>query len=118
MLLTIILKTEWAEKTRKSISSYLTDGQLCGDQEGKYYHRMVETVLSRDKNWVRWKLENCNQIKKPPVYSGDFGSARDGAKKICRTTALKSSPMGALDLKFLTKSQASGGNGTLSETAR
>ncbi|KIW08110.1 uncharacterized protein PV09_01047 [Verruconis gallopava] len=92
---------DWAQNIRKNISQYLTDGQLGGDQEGKYYNRMVETVLSRDKNWVRWKLEFCNQIRQPPVHSDDFNAAQNGAKRLSTSTKLKAQPMGALDLGFL-----------------
>lgn len=103
---------DWALAMRRSISSYLTDGQLKGDQEGKYYHRMVETVLSRDKNWVRWKLEFCNQIRQPPVHSDDFNAAQNGAKRICRPTAIRPSPMGALDLGFLREAEGGARDGS------
>jgi THO complex subunit 1 len=58
-------------------------------------------VLSRDKNWVQWKLEFCNQIRQPPIHSDEFNAAQQGAKRICKPTMLRSSPMGALDLSFL-----------------
>jgi THO complex subunit 1 len=69
---------------------------------------MVETVLSRDKNWVRWKLEFCNQIRQAPIHSGEFNTAQNGAKRICKPTALRPSPMGALDLNFLKETDSSG----------
>ncbi|QDS75728.1 hypothetical protein FKW77_008206 [Venturia effusa] len=90
--------TEWAEKMKKSIATYLSPLR---DQEGQYYNRMVNTVLSRDKNWVRWKLENCPQITREPVRSDAFTLARDGAKSACATKRLRPSALGSLDLDFL-----------------
>ena len=41
---------KWASDMKKKIADYLKQGA-----EGPYFYRMVETVLSRDKNWVRWR---------------------------------------------------------------
>src|SRR5262249_12478294 len=49
----------WATETRKTIEKYLEDGN---GTEGRYYLRMVNMVLSRDKNWTFWKAEGC-----PPI---------------------------------------------------
>lgn len=91
-------QAEWAEKMKKSIAAYLAPAR---DTEGQYYNRMVNTVLSRDKNWVRWKLENCPLIKRDPVRSDAFTQARDGAKSACAAKRLRASAMGSLDLGFL-----------------
>ena len=98
-------QAKWAVDMRKSITHYLTDVQLSGDQEGKYYNRMVETILSRDKNWVRWKLENCKEVRQPPVYSNRFVSAQNGARRAAKPPMIRSAPMGALDLSFLEDSE-------------
>ncbi|KAE9983237.1 hypothetical protein EG328_010178 [Venturia inaequalis] len=90
--------TEWAEKMKRSIATYLSPLR---DTEGLYYHRMVNTVLSRDKNWVRWKLENCPQITREPVRSEAFAVARDGAKSACAAKRLRPSALGSLNLDFL-----------------
>lgn len=91
-------QTEWAEKMKKSIATYLSPLR---DTEGLYYHRMVNTVLSRDKNWVRWKLENCPQITREPVRSEAFSLARDTAKSACAIKRLRPSAIGSLNLDFL-----------------
>jgi THO complex subunit 1 len=81
---------------RMNIESYLK--QL---PEGAYFHRMVETVLTRDKNWVRWKIENCPTIELPPVSPEAF---LDAKKTMQRTTANKRArpgQVGTLDLGFL-----------------
>ena len=62
---------------------------------------MVETVLSRDKNWIRWKIENCPSIERPPVPPEEF---RDAKKALHRATAprpLRQNPMGSMSLDFL-----------------
>lgn len=79
---------------------------------------MVNTVLSRDKNWVRWKLENCPQITRNPVRSQDFNQARDGAKSACATKRLRPTPMGSLDLKFLLDAENMNNLERLSEQTR
>ena len=62
---------------------------------------MVETVLSRDKNWVRWKMENCPPIEKPPVSADVFVEAKKTAQKTTTNKRLRPIPMGSLDLDFL-----------------
>jgi THO complex subunit 1 len=95
-------QTEWAEKTKKAISGYVIAGP-----DGKFYHRMVDTVLSRDKNWVRWKLENCPPITRVPLASQDFVQGKGDAKNA--GTPKRTRNQGALDLRFL--SDAENGNG-------
>ena len=56
---------KWCLQLRASIATYL-QSQGPGN-EGKFYYRMVDTVLSRDKNWVRWKGESCPKIIKDSV---------------------------------------------------
>lgn len=81
---------------RSDIAAYLQQGA-----EGKFYYRMVDTVLSRDKNWVRWKAENCPPIEHAPVSAGEFVLAKNGAHKAYTNKRMKATPMGSLDLGFL-----------------
>ncbi|BDD54944.1 THO complex subunit 1 [Monascus purpureus] len=87
---------KWATDMRKRIEEYLQQGI-----GGKFYYRMVDTVLSRDKNWVRWKAEGCPPIERPAVSVTEYLGARERATKIYANKRLRSSPAGALDLKFL-----------------
>ncbi|KAF2097939.1 hypothetical protein NA57DRAFT_18809, partial [Rhizodiscina lignyota] len=87
---------DWATKMRTAIAGYLQDGP-----EGKFYYRMVDTVLSRDQNWVRWKMENCPPISKPPVVAQEFVTAKVEARKAFSVPRKRSAPMGTLDLAFL-----------------
>jgi THO complex subunit 1 len=88
--------TKWAYGMKKSIADYLRQGA-----EGPYFYRMVETVLSRDKNWVRWKVENCPSIEMSPVSPDEFNKAKDVAGKMTTNKRLRPTPMGYLSLNFL-----------------
>lgn len=66
---------------------------------------MVDTVLSRDKNWVRWKAEGCPLIERPPVSVEDYLGARDTATKVYANKRLRPSPIGSLDLRFLSDAE-------------
>lgn len=83
---------------RSDIATYLQQGP-----EGKFYYRMVDTVLSRDKNWTQWKAESCPEIQRPSVSAEDFIVARKGAQKACATKRLKATPLGSLNLSFLSE---------------
>ncbi|RJE27393.1 nuclear matrix protein [Aspergillus sclerotialis] len=92
---------KWAMKMRKTIEEYLQQGA-----GGKFYYRMVDTVLSRDKNWVRWKAEGCPLIERPPVSVAEYLGAREHATKAYANKRLRPSPMGSLDLKFLSEGES------------
>ena len=79
---------------------------------------MVDTVLLRDKNWVRWKAENCPRIQLPPVPPEDFIEARDGAQKASANKRLRATPLGSLDLSFLTDEEKLDGMDKLKDPAR
>lgn len=81
---------------RSEIATYLQQGP-----EGKFYYRMVDTVLSRDKNWVHWKAEGCPPIQRDPVSASDYSEAEKGTQKACANKRLRATPMGSLDLRFL-----------------
>ncbi|KAF6221845.1 hypothetical protein HO133_001813 [Letharia lupina] len=87
---------KWATGMRSEIATYLQQGP-----EGKFYYRMVDTVLSRDKNWVHWKAEGCPPIQRDPVSAEEFSEAEKGTQKACANKRLRATPMGSLDLKFL-----------------
>ncbi|KAK9851215.1 hypothetical protein MYU51_010909 [Penicillium brevicompactum] len=93
--------TKWALNIRKRIEGYLQDGP-----GGKFYYRMVDTVLSRDKNWARWKAEGCPLIEKPAISSEEYTASRENAVKVYANKRLRPSPMGSLDLKFLSDSES------------
>ncbi|KAL2020354.1 hypothetical protein VTK56DRAFT_8483 [Thermocarpiscus australiensis] len=88
--------TKWVTDMKEAIVEYLKQGV-----EGPYFNRMVDTVLSRDKNWVRWKIENCPSIELPPLSPEIFVEARSHAGRLAATKRLRATPMGSLSLDFL-----------------
>lgn len=93
--------TKWVNATRAAIASYL---QVGNGNEGKFYYRMVDTVLSRDKNWVRWKAENCPSISHDSVTSQAYVESRDTLTKIANSQkGPLPAPPGARDLAFLSR---------------
>ena len=87
---------KWASNARNEIATYLQQGP-----EGKFYYRMVDTVLSRDKNWVHWKAEGCPLIARDPIPAENFAEAEKKAQKVCEPRRIRPNAMGALDLSFL-----------------
>ncbi|KAF9777183.1 hypothetical protein IL306_004547 [Fusarium sp. DS 682] len=87
---------KWASDMKKTIADYLRQGV-----DGPYFYRMVETVLARDKNWVRWKIEACHPIKRDPVSPASFLEAKANVQKMATSKRLRSIPMGSVSLDFL-----------------
>ena len=105
--------TKWATDARADISFYLMQGP-----EGKFYYRMVDTVLSRDKNWTHWKAESCPPIERPPIPPEDFSEAMKGAQRTCTNKRLRSVPLGTLDPKFLNETGSNDGMERLKDPRR
>lgn len=95
--------TKWATSTRSTITSYL--GLT---NEGRQYCRMVETVLARDRNWVRWKVESCPSIVRGPVSTEQELEARRGARDATRPRRIPDKPPGAMNLSFLDEGSGGG----------
>ncbi|THY24031.1 nuclear matrix protein [Aureobasidium pullulans] len=104
---------KWVISTRSRIAGYLQEGP-----EGKFYYRMVDTVLSRDKNWVRWKLESCPQIVKEAVTPEENTEAKSGARQATVNKRLKAKPMGAIDVTFLAEVDNAKGLEALKDASR
>ncbi|RMZ82813.1 hypothetical protein DV737_g1884, partial [Chaetothyriales sp. CBS 132003] len=92
--------TKWCIQTRAAMASYLQ--QQGSGNEGKMYYRMVDTVLSRDKNWVRWKGESCPPITRRPVEVDSFLAAQATLQRIASdATRPLLNPPGAKEFDFL-----------------
>lgn len=98
---------------KRSIAEYLKQGF-----EGAFFYRMVETVLSRDKNWVRWKIENCPSIARPPISPEEYVVAKASARKATTNKRLRPNPLGSLDLKFLSENEGRNGLERLKDPSR
>ncbi|KAJ4994080.1 hypothetical protein SVAN01_00557 [Stagonosporopsis vannaccii] len=105
--------TEWALGIKTAIANYLQEGP-----DGKFYYRMVDTVLSRDKNWVRWKMENCQPFTRKRVDAAEFLSSKSDA---VRAVAKKrpNEPTGVpSSLDFLYNTEAENGLSQLRQRDR
>lgn len=93
----------WALDTRKTIEKYLEEGN---GTEGRYYLRMVNMVLSRDKNWTFWKAEGCPPISKPAVEASVDEESQKALEKITKAATMPlTKPKGSLQLEFLSHSE-------------
>lgn len=93
----------WAVDTRRVIEKYLEEGN---GTEGRYYLRMVNMVLSRDKNWAFWKAEGCPPISRPPVEPDVVEDSQQSLTKVSKDadkTLMK--PKGSDQLAFLSQSE-------------
>lgn len=89
-------EAKWAEDTRNDIESYLRRGFA-----GKIFHRMVDTVLSRDKNWVYWKMRGCQPIQRDPISPQVWAEAQESAKRLTANKRLRPIPLNAVSMDFL-----------------
>lgn len=97
--------SKWASATRATITNYLS-----ATHEGKLFNRMVDTVLARDKNWIRWKIESCPSIVRDPVSTDSEMEARKSARDATRIRRVPEKPPGAMDLSFLDEGSGGGLN--------
>jgi len=106
-------KATWATQMRSEIANYLAQGT-----EGKFYYRMVDTVLLRDKNWVRWKAENCPPYQRASITPDDVVEARNATQKASTNKRLRVTPLGSLDLNFLSDGETADGLDKFKDPAR
>jgi THO complex subunit 1 len=92
---------KWATSTRVTITTYLGS-----TRDGREYCRMIETVLARDKNWIRWKMESCPSIVRPPVPTDLELAARKGVQDAARPRRVPDGSGGGLNLSFLDEEKA------------
>lgn len=104
--------TKWVTETRKSIKEL-----FYATPDGRFYDRMVDTILARDKNWVRWKIESCPSIVRDAVSLEEMMDAQAAVMRITKPPRIPSRVMGAMDLGFLDDSKA-GGLDSLRDPAR
>lgn len=104
--------SKWATTTRANITNYLS-----ASSEGRLFNRMVETVLARDKNWIRWKVESCPSIVRGPISTESEMSAHKGVRDVTKVRRLPTKPMGSMDMSFLDEG-ARGGLDELQDPSR
>ncbi|KAJ2994393.1 hypothetical protein NUW58_g1567 [Xylaria curta] len=89
---------KWARGMKERITSYIQ-----AESDGFFFFRVVESVISRDKGWVRWKVENCPPIERPSVSPTEFNEAKAGAKRLATSRRPKAG-MNSLSLAFMDES--------------
>ncbi|QIW95141.1 hypothetical protein AMS68_000659 [Peltaster fructicola] len=104
--------TKWATHTSTIIVEYLKK-----NAEGAFYERMVNTILARDRNWVRWKVESCPSIVRDSVSTDEVFDAQSKAQRATKPRRIDVQAMGAMNLDFLDNAQ-SGGLDDLGQTDR
>ncbi|KAL1902562.1 hypothetical protein Sste5346_001004 [Sporothrix stenoceras] len=89
----------WAAKMKHDITNHIKNSH----SDGPYFLRMVDTILARDKNWVRWKIESCPSIERVPVSADEFVAAEEGAQRAFGQRRRRSTGggMGSFSLDFL-----------------
>ncbi|KAI0476690.1 THO complex subunit 1 transcription elongation factor-domain-containing protein [Xylaria cf. heliscus] len=86
---------KWAKGMKDRIMVYIQ-----AESDGFFFFRVVESVISRDKGWVRWKVENCPPIERPSVSPEEFNDAKSGAKRLATSRRPKAG-MNSLSLAFM-----------------
>ncbi|KAI3337139.1 THO complex subunit 1 transcription elongation factor-domain-containing protein [Xylariaceae sp. AK1471] len=92
---------KWARGMKDRITSYIQ-----ADSDGFFFFRVVESVISRDKGWVRWKVENCPPIERPSVSPTEFNEAKANAKRLATSRRPKAG-MNSLSLAFMDEKDSS-----------
>lgn len=86
---------KWANDMKSDVTEYLKSAH-----DGHFFYRMVETILSRDKNWVRWKIENCPPIERPAVSPQEWAKGMEEAKVNATGKKIRPNTMHSLSLDF------------------
>lgn len=83
-----------------TIKSRIAD-YLRKDTPGKIFHRMVDTVLARDKNWVYWKMASCEPIQRDPVKPEEWAESQAAMQRATTNKRLRPVPLNAVPMEFL-----------------
>ncbi|KAF4123264.1 THO complex subunit 1 [Geosmithia morbida] len=87
---------KWALAIKGRIADYLRK-----DTPGKIFHRMVDTVLARDKNWVYWKMASCEPIQREPVQPSLWAESQSTMQRFTTNKRLRPVPLNAVPMDFL-----------------
>lgn len=87
---------KWVENMKANVTEYLKTAT-----DGHFFLRMVETILSRDKNWVRWKIENCPPIEMPAISPKEWTTAMNTVKREATSKKVRLNSTHPLNLDFL-----------------
>lgn len=105
-------QAKWARGMKERITSYIQ-----ADSDGFFFFRVVESVISRDKGWVRWKIENCPPIERPSVSPTEFNEAKANAKRLAMSRRPKTG-LNSLSLAFMAEKDSIESLETLKDPAK
>src|SRR5258707_11185653 len=88
------------------------------DLEGAFFLRMVESVISRDKNWARWKIENCPSFARDSVTPQEYLQAKTSARQATTRKRVRVNNWAVLDLNFLSQGGTRNGLERLKDPSR
>ncbi|KAF3934382.1 hypothetical protein ABW20_dc0102626 [Dactylellina cionopaga] len=83
---------KWAEAAKKDIVSALN---YKSGMDGLLFSRTVDSVLTREKNWVKWKAENCMSFEMEPVLADDVVGSKNSGNEITHLAYSLDCGMGA-----------------------
>ena len=98
---------------KRDIAKYLMK-----DFEGPFFLRCVETVISRDKNWARWKIENCPSFARDSVTPEEYLQAKKSARQATTRKRSRGNNWAVLDLSFLSQGDTRNGLERLKDPSR
>lgn len=87
---------KWVKSMKANVTEYLKSAT-----DGQFFLRMVETILVRDKNWVRWKIENCPIIERPAISPKEWATAMSTSKREATSKKVRLNTTHPLNLDFL-----------------
>ncbi|CAN8097262.1 unnamed protein product [Discula destructiva] len=87
---------KWVKSMKLNVTEYLKSAT-----DGHFFLRMVETILSRDKNWVRWKIENCPIIERAAISPKEWAAAMSSSKREATSKKVRLNTTHPLNLDFL-----------------
>jgi THO complex subunit 1 len=88
------------------------------DFEGAFFLRMVESVISRDKNWARWKIENCPSFARDSITAQEYALAKGSARQATTRKRPRGNNWAVLDLTFLSQGDTRNGLERLKDPLR
>ncbi|EPS36511.1 hypothetical protein H072_9941 [Dactylellina haptotyla CBS 200.50] len=83
---------KWAETAKKDIVNALN---YKSGMDGLLFSRTVDSVLAREKNWVKWKAENCISFEMEAVPAQDVAISKLTGDQITKLTPSLEYNMGA-----------------------
>ncbi|KAK6357810.1 hypothetical protein TWF730_007169 [Orbilia blumenaviensis] len=83
---------KWAEAAKKDVVNALN---YKSGMDGLLFSRTVDSVLTREKNWVKWKAENCVSFEMEPASIKHVAVSKSAGNNATTLTSSLGKVMGA-----------------------